>query len=374
MLCQTYPEHYADQLVEKQQRLANLLGDLPQFSCFASSPSHYRARAEFRVWHEGDRLYYVMFDPDTKHKKIILSCPMVLKSIDELMPKLIKKIAASVALKHKLFEIDFLATLSGEMLVTLIYHRSLQQKTDQGVITDPEWLEAADRLKAGLPITHLMGRARKQKICLDADFVTEQLMVDGRRFQYQQVENSFTQPNAEMAQKMLHWARKMAVEANPNQQGDLIELYCGNGHFSIALAEHYRQVLATEISKTSVASAQVNLKANQVENVTVVKMAAEEISAALQGQSFQRLRNIDLTAYDFRTIFVDPPRSGLDDLTRSMVTQFDTIIYISCDPETLARDLAIISQTHQLVATALFDQFPYTHHIESGAFLQRKKP
>jgi len=219
-----------------------------------------------------------------------------------------------------------------------------------------------------------MGRARKQKICLDADFVTEQLMVDGRRFQYQQVENSFTQPNAEMAQKMLHWARKMAVEANPNQQGDLIELYCGNGHFSIALAEHYRQVLATEISKTSVASAQVNLKANQVENVTVVKMAAEEISAALQGQSFQRLRNIDLTAYDFRTIFVDPPRSGLDDLTRSMVTQFDTIIYISCDPETLARDLAIISQTHQLVATAVFDQFPYTHHIESGAFLQRKKP
>jgi len=374
MLCQTYPEHYADQLVEKQQRLANLLGDLPQFSCFASSPSHYRARAEFRVWHEGDRLDYVMFDPDTKHKKIILSCPMVLKSIDELMPKLIKKIAASVALKHKLFEIDFLATLSGEMLVTLIYRRSLQQKTDQGVITDPEWLEAADRLKAGLPITDLMGRARKQKICLDADFVTEQLMVDGRRFQYQQVENSFTQPNAEMAQKMLHWARKMAVEANPNQQGDLIELYCGNGHFSIALAEHYRQVLATEISKTSVASAQVNLKANQVENVTVVKMAAEEISAALQGQSFQRLRNIDLTAYDFRTIFVDPPRSGLDDLTRSMVTQFDTIIYISCDPETLARDLAIISQTHQLVATALFDQFPYTHHIESGAFLQRKKP
>lgn len=372
MLCQTYPEHYADQLAEKKQRLASLLGGLPQFECFASSPSHYRARAEFRVWHEGDQLDYVMFDPSTKQKKEILSCPMVLQSIDDLMPKLIAEIAASSVLKRKLFEVDFLATLSGEMLVTLIYRRALQHETDQGLETDPEWLNAARSLKTHLPITHLIGRARKQKVCLDQDFVTEQLHVDGQIFQYQQVENSFTQPNAEMAQNMLHWARKMAVEASPNQQGDLLELYCGNGHFSIALAEHYRAVLATEISKTSVASAQVNLKANQIENVTLVKMAAEEISAALNGQYFQRLSAIDLAAYDFKTIFVDPPRSGLDDLTRSMVIQFDTIIYISCDPETLARDLAIISQTHEVVQTALFDQFPYTHHIESGVFLKRK--
>lgn len=372
MLCQTFPEQYTEQLAEKQQRLAHLLGDLPNFKCFASSPSHYRARAEFRVWHEGDRLDYVMFDPETKHKKVILSCPMVLQSIDALMPKLIALIAASDVLKRKLFEVDFLATLSGEMLVTLIYRRALQHETDQGLETDPDWLNAAQSLKSQLPITHLIGRARKQKVCLDADFVTEKLTVDGRSFQYQQVENSFTQPNAEMAQNMLHWARQMAAIANPNQQGDLIELYCGNGHFSIALAEHYRSVLATEISKTSVASAQVNIKANQVDNLTVVRMAAAEISAAMQGQRFQRLRDIDLSSYDFQTIFVDPPRSGLDDLTRSMVTQFDTIIYISCDPETLARDLAYILQTHELVATALFDQFPYTHHIESGVFLKRK--
>lgn len=372
MLCQTFPEQYTEQLAEKQQRLAHLLGDLPNFRCFASSPSHYRARAEFRVWHEGDRLDYVMFDPETKHKKVISSCPMVLQSIDQLMPKLIAEIAVSRVLKHKLFEIDFLATLSGEMLVTLIYRRALQHPTTQGLETDPQWLSAAQSLKAKLPITHLIGRARKQKVCLDSDFVTEQLTVDQHTFQYQQVENSFTQPNAEMAQNMLHWARQMAAIANPNQQGDLIELYCGNGHFSIALAAQYRQVLATEISKTSVASAKVNIAANQIDNVTVVKMAAAEISAALQGQRFQRLKDIDLSSYDFRTIFVDPPRSGLDDLTRSMVTEFDTIIYISCDPETLARDLAVISQTHQVEATALFDQFPYTHHIESGVFLKRK--
>lgn len=372
MLCQTYPDQYAEQLAEKQQRLSSLLGELPAFDCFASAPSNYRARAEFRVWHEGDQTDYIMFDTESKHKVVIKECPMVLASIADLMPKLMAEIVAQPVLRRKLFQIDFLATLSGEVLVTLIYRRSLQLETHNGVQTDPDWLAAAQTLKAQLPITHIIGRARKQKICLDQDFVTEQLQVDGQTFHYQQVENSFTQPNAQMAQKMLHWARKMAAIANPDKQGDLIELYCGNGHFSIALAEHYRQVLATEISKTSVASAQVNIATNQTHNVTVVKMAAEEISAALQGQSFRRLKDIDLNAYDFNTIFVDPPRSGLDDLTREMVARFDHIIYISCNPETLATDLVEIQKTHQVVQTALFDQFPYTHHIESGVFLKRK--
>ena len=154
----------------------------------------------------------------------------------------------------------------------------------------------------------------------------------------------------------------------------MLELYCGNGNFSIALSEFYNRVLATEISKTSVYSAQYNIAANKVENLTVVKMAAEEISQAMAGtREFFRMKDVDLSAYDFQTIFVDPPRSGLDDLTRKMVTEFDRIIYISCNPETLAYDLQSITQTHEIVETALFDQFPYSHHIESGVMLKRIK-
>jgi len=363
MLCQVFPEQYDSQLADKVARLNDLLPKsahiLPQ-SVFASAPEHYRARAEFRIWHEGDQSDYIMFNQETKEKVAIKQCPMAIKSIADLMPMLMEEITQLPVLRQRLFQVDFLATLSGQMLVTLIYRKS--------IAGDQAWLDAANALKAKLPITHIIGRARKQKIVLDEDFVVEQLKVDGKTFIYQQVENSFTQPNAEMAQNMLSWARKMSQDA----QGDLIELYCGNGHFSIALAEHYNRVLATEISKTSVASAKYNIAENQVENVTVIKMAAEEISAALQGQEFFRLKEIDLKSYEFQTIFVDPPRSGLDDLTRKMVTEFDRIIYISCNPETLAVDLQSIQKTHDIVETALFDQFPYTHHIESGVFLKRK--
>ncbi len=360
MLCQVFPEQYQAQLDEKQRRLQTLVPSLKELTIFESTPQHYRARAEFFIWHEGEESDYIMFDQITKERVKIKQCPMAIESIGELMPALMAEIVADESLRQQLFEIDFLATLSGEMLVTLIYRRSIEN--------DQAWLESAKRLKARLPITHLIGRARKQKVLLDKDYVVETLQVDGKSFTYQQVENSFTQPNAGVAQKMLHWARKVSQDA----EGDLIELYCGNGNFSIALSECYRRVLATEISRTSVKSALFNIAANRVANVTVVKMAAEEISQALQGRTFTRLKEIDLTAYDFKTIFVDPPRSGLDDLTRKMVAEFDRIIYISCNPESLATDLIEIEKTHEIIESALFDQFPYTQHIESGVFLKRK--
>lgn len=360
MLCQVFPEQYAHQLAEKTDRLQSLIPSLKNLTVFESAPQNYRARAEFRVWHEDEDSFYIMFDQQTKQKVRIDHCPMAAKAIEELMPKLMDAVKANIVLRHKLFQVDFLSTLSGEMLVTLIYRRSIAE--------DLAWREAVEQLKADLPITSIIGRARKEKVLLDRDYVVERLRVDDQVLSYQQIENSFTQPNAEVAQKMLQWARGVSRDA----EGDLIELYCGNGNFSIALAPFYQRVLATEISKTSVQSAQFNIEANHVTNLTVVKMAAEEISQALQGQSFQRLKDVDLGEYDFKTIFVDPPRSGLDDLTRRMVTEFERIIYISCNPETLARDLQAIAQTHEIVESALFDQFPYTHHIESGVFLQRK--
>jgi tRNA (uracil-5-)-methyltransferase len=375
MLCQTDPDQYAEQLASKQARLQSLLGELPQFECFASPPEHYRARAEFRVWHEGDRTDYIMFDPETKSKVPIHYCPMAIESIAELMHPLMEAIVADPVLRRKLFQVDFLATLSGEMLVTLIYRRPLQYPDRHGTLhTDPDWLQAAETLRERLPIDHIIGRARKQKVCLDQDFVTERLQVNDQAWSFQQIENSFTQPNPYMAQAMLAWAQAMAQQVNPQGEGDLLELYCGNGHFSIALAPFFRRVLATEISKTSVASAKINLEQNGVENLTVVRMAAEEISEALNGETFKRLKDVPLDEYRFTTLFLDPPRAGLDDLTRSMAAGFDWVIYISCNPETLARDLEVLKATHDVVNTALFDQFPYTHHIESGVLLQRKAP
>jgi tRNA (uracil-5-)-methyltransferase len=132
-------------------------------------------------------------------------------------------------------------------------------------------------------------------------------------------------------------------------------------------------VLATEISKSSVQAAQHNLAANDCGNVTLVRMSSDEISTALNGgRDFFRLRDIDLGGYAFGTLLVDPPRAGLDATTLQLASRFDRVLYISCNPDTLRDNLRALAASHRIAAFALFDQFPYTHHMECGVLLQRR--
>jgi hypothetical protein len=71
-------------------------------------------------------------------------------------------------------------------------------------------------------------------------------------------------------------------------------------------------------------------------------------------------------------VLVDPPRAGLDAATCELLCRFDKIVYISCNPETLARDVAVMGATHTVEKFAAFDQFPYTHHLEGGVLLIKK--
>ncbi|MET1218730.1 MAG: tRNA (uridine(54)-C5)-methyltransferase TrmA, partial [Glaciecola sp.] len=114
---------------------------------------------------------------------------------------------------------------------------------------------------------------------------------------------------------------------------------------------------------------------NTIQNCHIVRLSAEEFVAAQNGvRTFRRLEEakVDLQAFDFRTVLVDPPRAGLDPDTLSMIAQYDNIIYISCNPVTLAENLKALSETHNVVQSALFDQFPFTEHMEAGVILKRK--
>ena len=75
----------------------------------------------------------------------------------------------------------------------------------------------------------------------------------------------------------------------------------------------------------------------------------------------------DVAVFDrLRTLFVDPPRANLDATCRDLARTFDRVVYVSCSPETLARDLADLAGTHRPARVAAFDQFPYTPHLEAG--------
>ena len=358
-------EQYDAQLAEKVVRLQSLMtpfyAQAPEV--FRSPVSHYRMRAEFRLWHEGDDLYHIMFDSQTKNRIRVDSFPAASELINTLMTAMIEGVRNNHVLRHKLFQIDYLTTLSDQAVVSMLYHKKL----------DDEWRQEAEALRDALRAknlnVHLIGRATKTKIELDQDYIDERLPVAGKEIIYRQVENSFTQPNAAMNIQMLEWA----IDVTRGSKGDLLELYCGNGNFSLALAQNFKRVLATEIAKPSVAAAQFNIAENKINNLQIIRMSAEEFTQAMNGvREFNRLKGIDLKAYQCNTIFVDPPRAGLDPDTVKLVQNYDRILYISCNPHTLCENLQTLSQTHRIEKAALFDQFPYTDHMESGVWLVRK--
>ena len=358
-------EHYDDQLAEKVNRLTSMMVpfNAPQADVFRSPVSHYRMRAEFRIWHQGDDLYHIIFDQQTRQRIRVDSFPAASELINTMMPRMIAALRNNRLLRHKLFQIDYLSTCSQQIIISLLYHRKLDDAWQA------ELAQLRDSFRAEGFNVQFIGRATKTKICLDHDYVDEVLTVGGQEMIYRQVENSFTQPNAAINVQMLEWA----LAATEGSQGDLLELYCGNGNFSLALARNFRRVLATEIAKPSVESAQYNIAANQTDNVQIIRMSAEEFTQAMQGvRQFNRLEGIDLSSYECETIFVDPPRSGLDSQTLTMVSAYPVIMYISCNPETLCDNLQTLSTTHQIERLALFDQFPYTHHMECGVLLRRK--
>ncbi len=357
--CRVYEDGYEAQLAYKvklnKERFESFYkGDV---SVFKSSESNYRSRSEFKIWHEGDDIHYAMNHLSGKGVVLVEECPQVNLHIVTLMPKLLQSIKDK-KIGFKLFGADFLSSQSGEIVVSLIYHRKL----------DDEWQQKALLIANELNI-HIIGRSRKQKLVVGQDYITENLNVNGEAFRFNYIENSFTQPNTQVNEQMITWALKNIENSN----GDLLELYCGAGNFTIPFAKKFNKVLATEISKSSINAAKINMLLNDVENIEFIRMSVEDFVGALDGvREFRRMKEIDINSYNIDTIFVDPPRSGMDEVSCSFASRYDNILYISCNPESLVRDLELLSKTHEVVSMALFDQFPYTHHVEMGVKLLRK--
>ncbi len=365
--CGLHDISYEKQLKQKENRVSTLLSPfyVKKLEIFDSPVSHYRARAEFRIWHEGDICDYAMgkMPVDGVREKGAMNiheCPKVIKPIENRMWKLLEKINASQeVLKKRLFAVEFLATTTDECLITMLYHRKLNE----------QWSTEAKLLEIALSCK-VMGRSRKQKVLLSDEFVKEKLDIDGKIVTYVQYESGFTQPNPAVNIKMIEWAIKQAKTVG---YGDFLEAYCGLGNFTLPLSHYFAKVLATEISKGSIKAAEENCALNGITNITFARLSSEEMTEALQGiRTFTRLRDIDLPSYNFSTVLVDPPRAGLDEASIGLISNIKNIIYISCNPETLARDLETLSKTHKVVEAVMYDQFPHTSHVESGVFLQKK--
>lgn len=334
---------------------------------FESSKHSFRSKAEFRFCNVGDRLDYAMNSFGKNERVRIKKCPILLPNIQDSMPLLLESINKNEILRHKLYGCNFLSSTQKELLITLIYHKKL----------DSIWMEQTKILQENLSkklnlIIHIIGRSKGQKIVLNKDFISDEIELDSKKIAYVKKESRFSQPNPQINKQMLQFVTN-CCESSEFKQSDLLELYCGSGNFTIALSSFFRSILATEVVKDCIDLLRQNMNLNNVKNIHPARLNAQDSINALKRQrEFFRLKSINLDSFNFSCVLIDPPRAGIaDSIILEFLQTFNYIIYISCNPHSMLQDLKTLCKTHTIKKFALFEQFPYTKHIESIAFLSR---
>jgi tRNA (uracil-5-)-methyltransferase len=314
---------------------------------YTSPASGYRARSEFGFSKDS----YTMIRDG--RKVFMNSYDITHLSIQKVMNELLLLIRSNDIIKQKLFQVNF-RTSGTNVLASLIYHRQL----------DDEWIAEAKKIQNALSNISIIGRSKKTNVLIGRENLEITYVINNSSFKILQNDLVFFQPNIYLYPLMMKFILDQLEEPK-----DLLELYCGCGGFTLALASQFNKIFATENNRHSIRLLKESIELNSISNIKIGRLSGDETASALaKDRPFRRLENIDLDSYNFSHILVDPPRAGLSEETINLSAQFKNMIYISCNPDTFIRDLKELNR--EIKSIAIFDQFANTQHLEIIALIK----
>lgn len=312
-----------------------------------SPPNGYRSRCEFG-YKNG---FYTMYS--SEGKILFLDTFAVARpSIQNLMPKLLDEINNSYDLKNKLFQINFRTNRKNKILVSLIYHKLL----------DDEMKCSANKISNKLNI-NINLRSKNNLYSTHNDLLDDE--IENLETLLFQTDQSFYQPNHFHMPEMID--KTMSFIKDPK---DLLELYCGSGTFTLPLRKIFNKIFASENNRQSIRCLNQSISQQNIKNIFYARLSAEEVSELFEGRIFNRMKGIDINDFNFSHILVDPPRAGLDSNVINLIKNFKNIIYISCNYETYIRDIYKLKD-YKIQNIEIFDQFPNTDHLEIVSLLSK---
>jgi 23S rRNA (uracil1939-C5)-methyltransferase len=183
-------------------------------------------------------------------------------------------------------------------------------------------------------------------------FITEKL----GPFEFRISANSFFQTNTAQAEELYHIVLEYAELTGKERVWDL---YCGTGTITLYLSQKSNHVTGFEISDSAIADAESNALDHKCDNTKFI--------------SGDLLKNLDAVSSRPDVIVTDPPRSGMHPKVCEKLAEIGAarIVYVSCNPTTLARDIKLMQHKYQLIKAQPVDMFPHTYHIETVALLEK---
>lgn len=312
------------------------------------SPAYgYRSRCEFGYRNS----FYTMYDRSGNIQYLEVF-NIARPAIQDLMPKLRNNINHSKFLNHKLFQVNFRTNSVDRILVTLIFHRKLNNEMKE------EAQKFSNQFKIDINL-----RSKKDIYSTGDELLVDDININN--IMLYQTDQSFYQPNhfhmPEMVKKTLSYI---------NEPEDLLELYCGSGTFTLPLSYKFNRVFATENNRQSIKCLKKSIDKLSINNINFARLSAEEVSEAFNGRVFRRMNKNNINIYKFSHVLVDPPRSGLNDEVIEIIKKFKNIIYVSCNYETYIRDIKKLNKFY-LKHIEIYDQFPNTEHLEIVSLLSK---
>jgi len=189
-------------------------------------------------------------------------------------------------------------------------------------------------------------------------YVMEQL----EEFQFKIGPKSFFQTNTKQAEKLYQITREFA-ELDGSQT--VYDLYCGTGSIGIFCSRGAKKIIGVEMIEAAVADAKENAALNHIDHAAF--FSGDVIDVCSDDFSAQHGRP--------DVIITDPPRAGMHEKLVRKILEMEapTVVYVSCNPATQARDLALLDEKYKVTKVQPVDMFPHTHHIENVVQLKRKQ-
>ena len=348
-------EHKRKILAETLWRSARVPADLIGDVVAASMPYGYRSRLQFKVSAENGKLR-IGFYRQGSHKVEDApdGCPIAAPVINQVL-NCFRTVLKSYPDVESISQLSIDAGDNG--VVAVIHH--------SGKVTSENRNFLFDRSADFGPCTGLFLKADKRS-SLEKLWGSSEISYSMNQADPDQKKVTLTYPPGGFAQ--VHQMQNISMLSVIRQLGtfntseQLLDLYCGNGNFTIPLAAEVASVTGIEGNADSILAAEYNKELNRVANI---QFFCDDVTAGVQ-------RLID-QGRKFDAVLLDPPRSGAGDAIAGIVClQPNKIVYVSCDPSTLARDCGLLSGFgYSVVKSVSIDMFPQTYHIESVTLLHR---
>jgi 23S rRNA (uracil1939-C5)-methyltransferase len=369
--CRFQDVRYQEQLVNKQHRIEELVDSLGEPCDIKpmqhAEPWYYRNKMEFS-FSENKGIICGLYSKLVKRQVVDLEECLI---FSQDIPAILKAVKSFVAEKNHLVHNKF--SHQGFLRNLIVRETKFTNQIMIGLVTaTSEELDIEGFTKA------ILSLSLKSQIAsifwIKNDSLSDAVVFESKELLYGKETiterlgdlefnigiDTFFQVNPVM---ISNFYKKIIEYVKPNQEEKVLDLFCGVGSIGIFLAKQAKFVWGVEVSKDIVELARLNAKNNNINNISFFVSDA------------RRFLNTQGTFYkDIDILVVNPPRCGLSDRILRAISRLSPkrILYSSCNPEALFRDLGVLGQQYGLDFVEPFDFFPHTPHMEVCSLLYRK--